>query len=202
MTLLELARAMYEKYQLSWMIDHGYTMDNLVRSLSEYMDDTEEPLLESYWMWEQESGFEGSIWECFAEFLTAEFRDADYIFKLANNDQYGLYAKAATKMIPEEVLCFMDGERYVLGVWSSDRIMSDLELYYFDRIKALEAIKLNDAVEFLTNREPDEILDSNNDQYWELAEEFLTNNHMDGFVFQVPYEVFAESLFKQIRDDQ
>ena len=67
----------YEKYQLQWMIDHDYSLDDLIKSISEYGVDCQgdyamEP--ELFWQWEKDSGFGGEIWACYAEWLENEGR--------------------------------------------------------------------------------------------------------------------------------
>ena len=54
----------YEKYQLQWMIDHDYSLDDLIKSIFEYGVDCQgdyamEP--ELFWQWEKDSGFGGEI---------------------------------------------------------------------------------------------------------------------------------------------
>ena len=46
----------YEKYQLQWMIDHDYSLDDLIKSIFEYGVDCQgdyamEP--ELFWQWEK-----------------------------------------------------------------------------------------------------------------------------------------------------
>ena len=67
----------YEKYQLQWMIDHDYSLDDLIKSISEYGVDCQgdyamEP--ELFWQLEKDSGFGGEIWACYAEWLENEGR--------------------------------------------------------------------------------------------------------------------------------
>lgn len=67
----------YEKYQLQWMIDHDYSLDDLIKSIFEYGVDCQgdyamEP--ELFWQWEKDSGFGGKIWVCYAEWLENEGR--------------------------------------------------------------------------------------------------------------------------------
>lgn len=62
----------YEKFKLQWMVDHGYTVESLVASLAAYLEDSGEPLYETYQMWEQDAGFGGEIWPCFDEWLENE----------------------------------------------------------------------------------------------------------------------------------
>ena len=54
----------YQKYQLQWMIDHGYSLNDLVMELTNLQyDDPEDirristPILELYCEWEMDVGF-------------------------------------------------------------------------------------------------------------------------------------------------
>ena len=67
----------YEKYQLQWMIDHDYSLDDLIKSIFEYGVDCQgdyamEP--ELFGQWEKDSGFGDEIWACYAEWLENEGR--------------------------------------------------------------------------------------------------------------------------------
>lgn len=65
-------RAEYEKFKLQWMLDHGHTLESLVSSLAASLEDSEEPLVETYNTWEREVGFGGEIYPCFEEWLDNE----------------------------------------------------------------------------------------------------------------------------------
>ena len=59
----------YQKYQLQWMIDHNFSISDLIRSLNEYRIDCDptDDLSEMFWQWEMDVGFGGEIWVCEAE---------------------------------------------------------------------------------------------------------------------------------------
>lgn len=64
----------YEKYQLEWLIAHGYSLANLMQALTEYQyDDPEDsdristPISELFAEWEQDVGFGSEIYACEAE---------------------------------------------------------------------------------------------------------------------------------------
>lgn len=65
-------RTQYEKFKLQWMADHGYTLESLVASLAADLEDSGEPLWETYQTWEKETGFGSEIWPCFDEWLENE----------------------------------------------------------------------------------------------------------------------------------
>ena len=69
-------RQLYERYKLQWMIDHGFTLADLIACMegmiSEDLSGSEvHTNLQSLFAdWEYGVGFEGgSIWPCFAEYL-------------------------------------------------------------------------------------------------------------------------------------
>ena len=64
----------YEKYKLQWMIDHGYTIEDLVRELDDARQDhhPQASLTEVFDEWEMNSGFRGSIWACENEWRDCE----------------------------------------------------------------------------------------------------------------------------------
>jgi len=61
----------YQQFKLKWMLDHDWTLEDLISELSEQMRDSsgEESLEEIFKMWEEDAGFGGSIWPCFDEYI-------------------------------------------------------------------------------------------------------------------------------------
>lgn len=64
----------YQKYQLRWMIDHNFSISDLIRALNEYRIDCDpsDDLPEMFWQWEMDVGFGGEIWACEAEWKDCE----------------------------------------------------------------------------------------------------------------------------------
>lgn len=90
----------YAKYQLDWMIQHGYSLQDLMYELCEYQyadpedsDAISNPVTEIFDGWEEESGFHGELWVCPSEFLGAEYLDNDYMKCLLTDDEYTAYQK-------------------------------------------------------------------------------------------------------------
>ena len=61
----------YQKYQLQWMIDHGYSLQDLMRELTELQYDDPEasdristPISELLNEWELVRGYGSVIWAC------------------------------------------------------------------------------------------------------------------------------------------
>ena len=64
----------YEAFKLQWMIDHGYTLGQLVQELELGLqeNDLRAPLPVVFDDWEYSCGFSGAIWPCFDEWLECE----------------------------------------------------------------------------------------------------------------------------------
>lgn len=56
----------YQKYQLEWMIEHGYSLEDLIKELNEYKQYANaEDVEDLFDTWEDEQGFVGAeIWAC------------------------------------------------------------------------------------------------------------------------------------------
>ena len=74
----------YERFKLQWMLDHGYTLADLMRELQGLQyDDPEDsdaistPITELFDHWEMEVGFGSEIWPCFGEYLQCEGGEDD-----------------------------------------------------------------------------------------------------------------------------
>lgn len=65
----------YQNYQLQWMQDHNYSLEDLIMSLEKYRKDTFGLTLpELFHEWEQNQGFNGEIWACEDEFEDCEMQ--------------------------------------------------------------------------------------------------------------------------------
>lgn len=61
----------YERFKLQWMIDHGYTLQDLIYELASILNEemaiegnAVNYLFETYKIFESEVGFNGSLWPC------------------------------------------------------------------------------------------------------------------------------------------
>lgn len=65
----------YERYQLNWMIEHGYSLEDFVRVLSWYVQHSgaEDGLLTVFAKWQNEYGFNGEIYACEDEYYDNEY---------------------------------------------------------------------------------------------------------------------------------
>lgn len=87
---MEIKRIAYERYKLRWLIDHGYSISQLIEKLAEIENESDycEDANEAYKEFEAESGFGGELWVCFDEFTENEFQDRAYIRTLLNDREY------------------------------------------------------------------------------------------------------------------
>lgn len=94
MTIKEIA---YKRFQLFWLQDHGYGMEDLFRAISNCaMQQVEEgESLEAYYLQDafEESGLDGSIYPCFEEFLTSEYTIIPLMHQLLSEDEFREYVK-------------------------------------------------------------------------------------------------------------
>lgn len=100
----------YEVYRLDWMLRHGYSLTQMVSSMEQvWADQGETAPEETFRNWEVDSGFNGSIWACFAEFLGNEYLDEEYM-KCLFEVGYGFFldAEAALAEYREDPLIRRD----------------------------------------------------------------------------------------------
>ena len=64
----------YQKYQLQWMIDHGFSLKDLIHELDELREESDPDMsLESIFAdWEYGYGFSSEIWVCESEWEECE----------------------------------------------------------------------------------------------------------------------------------
>lgn len=64
----------YERFKLQWMLDHGYTLKDLLSELEELRQESDPGTsLESIFDdWEFGYGFGSEIWPCFDEYMEVE----------------------------------------------------------------------------------------------------------------------------------
>lgn len=96
-TLEDIQDECYRRYQLHWMLEHGYSAENLATAVLAYainagLEPGHEP--EIYDDWLLDAGFNGSLWAGKAEFLKTEFKDFQYMYKLLPDSLYSKYWRA------------------------------------------------------------------------------------------------------------
>lgn len=66
----------YQKYKLQWLIDHNYSLDDLIQELEDYINqessDIKINLSKAFKEWESDIGFKSEIYACEEEFNDAE----------------------------------------------------------------------------------------------------------------------------------
>lgn len=66
----------YEKYKLQWLIDHNYSINDLIQELEDYINqessDIKINLSKTFEEWESNIGFKSEIYACEEEFNDAE----------------------------------------------------------------------------------------------------------------------------------
>lgn len=72
----------YDKYILNWMIEHGYSIYDLINKLEEMKEMYEAEKIDfTIWdlfnEWEFNEGFNGEIWACYGEWLESESEEAE-----------------------------------------------------------------------------------------------------------------------------
>ncbi len=88
----EFEKACYEAYKLNWMLSRGYTLQNYLMAIADEDDaaryEGEYPEGNTWEIFEalndsfEETGFDGSLWACFDEFMDTEFQDREYMENL------------------------------------------------------------------------------------------------------------------------
>ena len=66
----------YQKYKLQWLIDHNYSLDDLIQELEDYINqessDIKINLSKAFEEWESDIGFKSEIYACEEEIDDAE----------------------------------------------------------------------------------------------------------------------------------
>lgn len=88
---MDIKKIAYEKYKLDWMLNHGYTLDDLISVLSDCIEEAKEDLAVVFDVWESDYGFGSEIWVCFDEFIDNEYQNSAYMWKLLNWEEYDRY---------------------------------------------------------------------------------------------------------------
>lgn len=100
---MDITRIAYERYKLDWMIQHKFTLNDLIRELELMQEDENATSLASlsslYRGWEYRFGFGSEIWARYEEFMDSEFLDGEYMKVLLTASEYILYVKYVTENI-------------------------------------------------------------------------------------------------------
>ena len=81
---LQRARSAYERFKLQWMIDHGFTLSDLIACMEDMVceelsgSEVRTSLQSLFADWEYGVGFAGgSVWPCFEEYLQSDAHSED-----------------------------------------------------------------------------------------------------------------------------
>jgi len=68
----------YERFRLQWMLDHGYTLTDLIRGLEALRAEGagKDGIHELFSEWERSCGFGSALWPCYREYLACEGIDS------------------------------------------------------------------------------------------------------------------------------
>lgn len=87
----------YEKYKLQWMMEHDYSIKNLVDELTAHQyadpedsDHISTPVNELFAKWERDIGFGSEIWACEAEWLECKRKELEHNVRVESLG--GIYA--------------------------------------------------------------------------------------------------------------
>lgn len=123
----------YEEYQLQWMVDHGYSLKDLMNLLAEVMN--EELIVdgnahiiidEAFEIWEADCGFRGSIWVCEDEWEQNEALEED-------EDDYTTIFKCATEMLEEKPYLNNWKHKDLIAMSVSEHCDEDEYIYYIEK---------------------------------------------------------------------
>ena len=84
----QLFQTAYHRYRLQWMMDHGYSFEQLLMGLQDQLDNGSKNLWEAFTSFVLDAGFGGSIWACEEEFKETEWTDNDYMKKLLSPTEF------------------------------------------------------------------------------------------------------------------
>lgn len=106
----DIAQIAYEKYQLDWMKNHNCSLEELINHLDSIWNESfsyDEGNIspgKAFATFEEDCGFNGSLYVCFDEFLNAEYTDSGYMEYLLNEDEFSSYQEDIAKRKNEENL--------------------------------------------------------------------------------------------------
>lgn len=97
---MDITQIAYERYKLDWMIQHKFTLNDLMHELDLMQEEEDATAVSSlYRDWEYGFGFGSEIWASYEEFMDSEFLDGEYMKVLLTASEYILYVKYVTENI-------------------------------------------------------------------------------------------------------
>lgn len=108
----------YERYQLEWMIAHGYSLRDLMKALTEHqrdlLSDEESTTVDKIFAdWEHDIGFGSEVWACRPEWEDAETKEKAARSKYPGGLKFFPSANSLIAMdIDNGILCRPDGSDF------------------------------------------------------------------------------------------
>ena len=91
MSIKEIA---YERYKLDWLLNHGYTLTDLMNELDKMQEESpDDRVSQLFTDWEYGFGFGSEVWACYEEFLDNEYQDIFYMTHLLSVEESVEYRK-------------------------------------------------------------------------------------------------------------
>lgn len=88
----EFRKKCYEKYQLNWMLSHGYSLQNLIDAMNEkYMEDDSREYTTPGCYYEDvldNDGFHGELFHYYDAFLEKEYLDGKYMKSILTGSEF------------------------------------------------------------------------------------------------------------------
>lgn len=84
----------YEQYKLEWMLEHGYTLKDLIEHLPCGKKTDKQSILEAFKQFEEHLGFDGNhceIWDDDKTFYEREWKDQDYMREHLKGNDYSIW---------------------------------------------------------------------------------------------------------------
>lgn len=109
----DIAQIAYKKYQLDWMRRNNCSLEELINHLdsiwNEELSYDEEKIYglspkDAFAVFEDDYGFNGSLYVCFDEFINAEYTDAEYMETLLSDEEFELYQEDIEKRNDETLV--------------------------------------------------------------------------------------------------
>lgn len=94
-----ISKKAYEKYQMNWMMSHGYSLYDVFDIIKEAIDennryDTDDDVFSYIRNYFDDQGFGGELFVCFEEFMNNEYKDIEFIYDLLSKEEFFEYLKS------------------------------------------------------------------------------------------------------------
>lgn len=173
MRIYEIAKRAYEKFKLLWMMEQGFTIDDLLNCLYMYAVDTDKPMLDIVDDWETARGFDDEVWPSFQEFLNAEFNEKDIRQQLMSSKEYEAYQRAETKLRNENVLLLRDYNKYIFVTMNSRGALPELAVRMISASELAKSAACDVTAAYLAREAPDKIILPGQEEYWQYVDTML-----------------------------